>query len=219
MSDNENPVSEGEAKGEVEAKEVESNTEEVVNETVEEQQERQVPLKALEAERRKRQEAEAENRLYQQHLSQPQQPAAPEEDDGDDWVTKKEYRKSVKSELYQTKREILEEAFVQSNPDAYKQINDDLPELIKQKPWVKEVIENAPNRWQRASELVKDLYHKPELVKKSQAAQKVVENAQKPGSPTTVGKSATSSKVDYMRSIRGTPEWDQYRAKLRRGES
>jgi len=93
--------------------------------------------------------------------------------------------------------------------------------LIKQKPWVKEVIENAPNRWQRAWELINDLYmpQQSERIKKNETAQKIVENSQKPGSPTTVGKSHTASTVEYLRSIRGTAEWDEYRAKLRSGQA
>lgn len=215
MTEENTPVSEGEAQDvQVENAEVQEQAQ------PEEKQERQVPLAALEAERRKRQEAEAEKRVYEQHLTQlSQQQQTPQEDDSDDWVTKKEYRQNVAQEMSQFKKETLEEAFVQANPQAYKEVNDYLPELIKQKPWVKDVVENAPNRWQRAHELVNDLYHKPEPIKKSQDAKRIVENAQKPGSPTNVGKSATLNKVEYMRSIRGTADWDQYRAKLRRGEA
>jgi hypothetical protein len=216
MTEENNPVSEGEAQ-DVQGENAEVQTEEQAQ--PEEKQERQVPLAALEAERRKRQEAEAEKRVYEQHLAQISQPQQQQEEDGDDWVTKKEYRQTMDQEMAKRDQKIIEEAFVQAKPEAYKEVNDYLPELIKQKPWVKDVVENAPNRWQRAHELVSDLYHKPEPQKKSQDAQRIVENAQKPGSPTNVGKSATMSKVDYMRSIRGTADWDQYRAKVRRGEA
>jgi len=212
MTENENPASEGEAEG------IEQQPEQE-NQVEQQEEERKIPLAALESERRKRQEAEAQIRVYEQYLNQPKE--KPEEDDADDWITKKEYRQNVQKNINEAKREILEEAFVQSNPDAYKKINDYLPELVKQKPWVKEVIENSGNRWQRAWELLNDLYL-PQQEKKhqqSENAKRIVENSQKPGSPTTVGKSRTASTVDYIRSIRGTSEWDEYRAKLRRGET
>jgi len=210
MTDEQVPVSEGEAQ------EVQPEVE--VQEEQQREQERQVPLSALEAERRKRQEVEAQARLYEQYLAQQQQPQTQEED-GDDLVTKKEYRQTVEQDLNKAKREILEEAFVQGNPSAYQQVNDYLPELIKQKPWVKDVVENAPNRGQRAWELINDVYMPQQQAKqqKSQEAQRSVENTQKPGSPMIAGKSHVGSKVEYLRSIRGTPDWDEYRSKLRKG--
>lgn len=205
MSEVENPVSEGE-----------QQPEETVQEQAapEQQEERTVPLTALEAERKKRQEAETQARLYELYLQQQQQQPQQQEEDGDDILTKNEYRQNISL----AKREILEEAFHSSNPQAVKQIEEYLPELIKQKPWIRDAVENAPNRWQRAWEMVSDFYPKPDSTsQKSNDAQRIVENAQKPGSPTVAGKSAAASKVEYMRSIRGTQEWDEYRSKLRQG--
>jgi len=187
-----------------------------------EQQERTVPLSALEAERRKRQDVEAENRLYQQHLLQSQQKTQQpqEEDDADDLISKRDAMNLVNTHLLKTKQEFMEESFCSSNPEAVRQIEEQLPNLIKAKPWIEDVVKNAPNRWQRAWELVNDLAPKapPSSPQKRQEAQRIIENSQKPGSPAAVGKSATMSKVDYMRSIRGTPQWDEYKEKLMRGE-
>lgn len=220
-SEQDSPVSEDvEQQTEVAEQEVEKVEQEQVQEQNEE--ERKIPLSALEAERRKRQDAEAQNRLYQEYLSQAQQSKQPEEDDSEDLLSKGEFKKNLSKEISSVRREILEEAFVSANPDAAKQIEEQLPNLIQQKPWIKEVIENAPNRWQRSWELVRDLgiTQKQEAPskKKQQEAKRVIENAQKPGSPTTVGKSVVQSKVEYMRSIRNTPEWDEYRQKVMRGE-
>jgi hypothetical protein len=209
MSDVENPVSEGETQPTEAVPEQKEAPEQPV------QEERMVPLTALEAERKKRQEAETQAKLYEQYLQQQQaQPQPAPVEDGDDILTKDEYRQNIS----QAKREILEESFFTSNPEAVKQINEHLPELMKNKPWIKEAVENAPNRWQRAWELVRDFTPQTAPTpQKSQDAQRIVDNAQKPGSPATVGKSATASKVDHMRSMRGTREWDEYRSKLRRG--
>lgn len=181
-------------------------------EVPETKEDRQVPLSALEAERRRRQEAEAENRVYQQLARQPEQ-TKEEDEDEDDWVTKKRYQDDLKN----IRREVSEETFVTTNPDAYRQIKDRLPGLIEKKPWVEEVIKNAPNRWQRAWELLNDLSSKEQQKpqpQRSQDAERIVQNANKPGSPTSIGKSATMSKVEYMRSIRGSEEWDKYRSSL-----
>lgn len=205
-NETEQPVSE------VDGEQVEVETSDVREEVVEEvQEERKVPLSALEAERRRRQEAEAEKRVYEQLASRREQQPQ-EEVDGDEWITRDQHTKTIQ----QAKREILEEAFVNSNPDAYQQIKDKLPGLIETKPWVEDVIKNAPNRWQRAWELIGDLSpgEATKPVKRNQDAERIVQNSKKPGSPTAAVKSATMSSVDYMRSIRGTVEWDKYRNSL-----
>jgi len=214
MTTEENPVSEGEVQPTETVPEQEVAQEQEVQEV---REERTVPLTALEAERRKRQEAEAQARMYEQHLQkQQQQQQSPAEDDGEDVLTKDEYRR----QRDQDRRVTLEEAFYSSNPEAVRQIEEHLPELMKQKPWIKEAVENAPNRWQRAWELVGDFTPKPAPTpQKSQDARRIVDNAQKPGSPAVAGKSATASRVDYMRSIRNSSEWDEYRSKVRRGEA
>ena len=111
---------------------------------------------------------------------------------------------------------MLEETFCEMNPSAVKEINKYLPDLINQKPWIKDVIEKAPNRWSRAWELVKDLGPKPQ----TQAVErKLEENAKKPASPAAVGKAANASKVDLLRSMAGKKEFREYRQKLMRGEA
>lgn len=186
---------------------------------------RQVPLEALEAERRKRQDAEAQARLYQElakraEEAQKQNPAEeePSEDD-EEYVNrgdlKRFHQKLTKDELAALKRDIAEETFKDSRPEAIKAINSHLKEILERKPWLADSIERAPNRYARAYEIVQDFM--PQVTssrEKATEAKKIVENAQKPGSPIGVGKSQQLSGADYLKSIAGTKEFSDYRKQL-----
>jgi hypothetical protein len=50
-------------------------------------------------------------------------------------------------------------------------------------------------------------------------AQRIVENARKPGSPVEHGKSAQPTGSEYLKSIQGKPEFREYRQKVLRGEA
>lgn len=184
---------------------------------------RQVPLEALEAERRKRQDAEAQIRLYQDIARQKEAEAknAPEENSEDDeeLVSRKElkqfHQKLTKEELTDLKREISEETFKDMQPEAIKLINTHLKEIIEKKPWLADSIANAPNRYARAFEIVGD--YMPQVVatkKQATDVKKIIENAQKPGSPVATGKAQQLSGADYLKSIAGTKEFRNYRKKL-----
>jgi chromatin segregation and condensation protein Rec8/ScpA/Scc1 (kleisin family) len=96
---------------------------------------RMVPLEALEAERTKRQDLESQNRALQEFMLKSKQPE-PEEDDGDDddFITKAEMTRRLQTATFSQKREILEEAFCQSRPDAVEMINQNLEQIIKTHP-------------------------------------------------------------------------------------
>lgn len=183
---------------------------------------RTVPLEALEAERRKRQELEFQMKALQQSQSKPQQE---EDEDDDELMTRAEYKRRRKQDDFAAKREFLEEAFCQSNPQAIELINTHLEEVIKRKPWLAQTIETAPNRFARAYEIVQD--YAPIVQKKMAPTQKlsdpkveakrIVENSQKPGNPATIAKSANTSNSDYLRSIAGKPEFREYRKKMLAG--
>lgn len=208
-------------------------SEETVDTGASEQQEveqtaRQVPLEALEAERRKRQEIEAQNRILQDYAMryqelQAQAKAQPQEDDGEDLVNKRELKQSLekltKQELAELKREIAEETFKEVNPEAIRQINTHLKEILERKPWLAQSIQDAPNRYSRAYEIVQD-YAPVVAAKKAVVndAQRIVENSKKPGSPTAIGKAAQLNNSDYLRSIGGTKEFREYRQKLLQGK-
>lgn len=183
-----------------------------------------VPLEALEAERRKRQDLEAHNRAMQDMMLQKRAPDPVEEDDEDDeeFITKAELKRRIKDATFGNKREVLEESFCTSNPQAVELITTHLENIIKRKPWLAQTIDSAPNRYARAYEIVQDYMPKEtkEMTSASRFstpqadAKRIVENAQKPGSPATIAKGSNSSNVDYLRSIAGKPEFREYRRKM-----
>jgi hypothetical protein len=194
-----------------------------------EEQVRQVPLTALEAERHKRQEVEVHNRLLQDYvtrLQQKQEDVKERVDDSNDDETLvnkrelKQFREKLTSEEFATmKREIAEETFKEVNPEAIKQINTHLKEILERKPWLAKSIEDAPNRYSRAYEIVQD--YSPALAKKkTQAndAQRIIENSKKPGNPATVGKPSNLTGTDYLKSIAGTKDFNDYRKKVLQGQ-
>lgn len=196
---------------------------------VAEQTERQVPLSALEAERQKRQERDEENRYLRElanqqksQLEQMQQKAKPQEDNEEDLVNKRDLEqfkdRLSKEDLVQMKRDIAEETFKDANPEAIRQINMHLKEILERKPWLADTIERAPNRYSRAFEIVQD-YAPAIAAKQSKAddAKRIVENSKKPGNPTTIGKPVNMSNGDYLKSMRGKKEFKEYRKQLLQG--
>lgn len=172
---------------------------------------KQVPLEALESERARRQEAEAELRMYKRSAAKDDDDDE-DDDDPDDIVTNGKLTKKQQ----EFKREVLEQSFCDSNPEHVKYINENLPSLIKSKPWVEDVVKSAPNRWARAYELLRDL--SPKQANLTQA-KRLEENARKPASPAAVGKSAQHSKAELLKSMAGKKEFREYRAQLLRGET
>jgi hypothetical protein len=196
---------------------------------VAEQSERQVPLSALEAERQKRQEREEENRYLRElamqqkaQLEAVQSPNKTQEDNDEDLVNKRDLKQFKdrlgKEDFAQMKREISEDTFKEANPEAIRQINMHLKEILERKPWLADTIERAPNRYSRAYEIVQD--YAPAIVakqNKAEDAKRIVENSKKPGSPATVGKPTNMSEGDYLRSMRGKKEFNDYRRQLLQG--
>lgn len=197
---------------------------------VSEQAERQVPLSALEAERQKRKEREEENRYLRElamqqkaQLESVQQKAKPQDEGDEDLVNKRDLKqfkeRLSKEEFAQMKREIAEETFKDANPEAIRQIDMHLEEILKTRPWLADTINQAPNRYSRAYEIVRDFAPVIQAKQnKAEDAKRIVENSKKPGNPATVGKPANMSPGDYMLSLRGkSKEFREYREQLRRG--
>lgn len=185
-----------------------------------------VPLKALQAERQKRQDLEAKAQLaeakaqqYEQHFMQLQasKVAEPEEDPSA-LVEKGALREMTEA----TKREIYETIFLDTQPEAVQKINKYLKSILEKKPWLASTIDNAPNRYARAHEIVNDYLHLVETpigaVKSSVTdGQRIVQNASKPRSPVETGKSAQPTNMEYLKSIQGKKEFREYRQKMRQG--
>jgi hypothetical protein len=180
------------------------------------EEQKMVPLAALQAERRKRQELETRARVYEELMSKkPQEPE--EEEDPEALVTKSTF----KEEKALTKREILEQVYQDMNPEAVQKINTYLKPILDKKPWLADSVDSAVNRLARAAEIVDDYMHLLEDKPKTKAAsdaKRIVENSQKPRSPVEIGKSAQLSGVEYLKSIQGKKEFREYRQKMLRGE-
>lgn len=181
-----------------------------------------VPLAALQAERRKRQEFESRAKVYEDLLAKKNVPTeeVEEEEDPEALVTKS----SFKEEKALTKREILEQVYQDMNPGNVQKINTYLKPILDKKPWLAQTIDGAQNRLARANEIVDDYMHLVEDKPKAKTnavseAQRIVQNSQKPRSPTEVGKSAQPSGTEYLKSIQGKKEFREYRQKVLRGEA
>lgn len=188
----------------------------------EHQEQKMVPLTALQAERRKRQELEAKVQVYDELVrANQQQKQEPEEEENPNELVEK---KTLKETTATTKREILETLYQDMNPEAVQKINKYLKPILEKKPWLASTVETAQNRYARAYEIVQDYIHLVEekpLVKQSNNsdAQRIVQNSQKPRSPVEIGKSARPEGPEYLKSIQGKKEFREYRQKVLRGEA
>jgi hypothetical protein len=187
----------------------------------ENQEQKMVPLAALQAERRKRQELEAKAQVYQEMMRAKEEAVVPQEAEDPNALVEKHVLNQTTAT---TKREILETLYQDMNPEAVQQINTYLGPILEKKPWLASSVDTAQNRYARAYEIVQDYMHlvqeKPKVKQSSNTdAQRIVQNAQKPRSPTEVGKSARPEGMEYLKSVQGKKEFREYRQKVLRGEA
>lgn len=193
------------------AEQVEAPQEEHVQQEAPPEEPKQVPLKALEEERRKRQDEarrakEAEERYWrlQEQLEAAKKSQEPEEDE-----YTREMKQYVQSVVAQNTRTALEKQYLAQNPQCYDAIQNKLPSILEKKPWLAAGIQNAENRYQAAMEIINDFSPKDE----SQARKRLEENAKKPGNPAQSGK---NSNLNHLEALKGMSrkEFSEYRAKL-----
>jgi len=187
----------------------------------EQQEQKMVPLAALQAERRKRQDLEAQRQVYEELMRSRDVDTVKEEDDDPNALVEKQH---LRENTAHTKREILETLYQDMNPDAVQKINKYLKPILEKKPWLANSVDTAQNRYARAYEIVQDYLHLVEekpSIRQSQNTdgQRIVQNAQKPRSPAEVGKSARPEGMEYLKSIQGKKEFREYRQKVLRGET
>ena len=131
-------------------------------------------------------------------------------------------RSSYKQDRALSKREILEQVYQDMNPKAVQKINTYLKPILDKKPWLAATLDNAQNRLSRANEIVDDYMHlideRPRSSTAVTDARRMVDNANKPRSPSETGKSAQPSGTEYLKSIQGKKEFREYRQKVLRGE-
>lgn len=194
-------------------------SEQPVDQQEQQEEQKMVPLAALEAERKKRQDSEAKAQLYQDFLMRGKEDEKEEVEDPNAIVEKKDLQQNTQT----TKREILETLYQDMNPEAVRKIDKYLKPILEKKPWLAASVDTALNRYARAYEIVNDYIHLVEAPAVNKAktmdGQRIVQNAQKPRSPAEVGKSAQPSGTDYLKSIQGKKEFREYRTKILRGEA
>jgi hypothetical protein len=187
----------------------------------EEVEQKMVPLTALEAERRKRQDAEAKAQVYQEFLMKHEaKQEQPEETEDPNALVEKHVLKETTAA---SERRILETLYQDMNPKAVLEINTYLKPILEKKPWLAQSVDTAQNRYARAYEIVQDYKHlveaKPQGRSNSQDGQRIIQNANKPRSPAEIGKSARPDGAEYLKSIQGKKEFREYREKVLRGEA
>ena len=174
-----------------------------------------VPVTALQAERRERQQLQEQNKMLQDHMSliqanQTTQSAPVDEYAGmsdDDVLTVGEAKKFMGNiqKSYQTS---VEELRVQQKYRDYNEVvTKYLPEVVQKNPALKATLKNDPNKYELAYYLAKqsDSYrtsHKE--AKKSAEAKRIVENGQRAGSLSAVGSTSSSSQVSNMKNMSDT---------------
>jgi len=190
-------------------------------------QQKMVPLAALQDERRKRQELEtkaerleARSQAYEELIRAKDSKEEVEEEDPNGIVE----RKDLHANTAHTKRDILETLYQDMNPEAVQKINKYLKLILEKKPWLASSVDTAQNRYARAYEIVGDYMHlvdeKIEVKRSSnQDGKRIIENSRKPRSPMDVGNSARPEGMEYLKSIQGKKEFREYRQKLRQGDA
>jgi len=169
------------------------------------QEERNVPLDALQAERNERQKLQDEVQMMRNHLallqsnsSQPQK-AKDEFDDmsEDDVITVRELKKALGEKEKQFNMTIQELKMTQKYPDYQQVITQYLPEVIKQNPSLASTLQHSQD-YELAYYLAKnsDSYKKEyKKTKKSAEAERIVQNANRAGSLSSVGQTTPMSEA------------------------
>ena len=175
----------------------------------EQQREEQVPLSALQKERRKRQEIEHELKWHKEQMMarKPEPETEPDES---------LYETATKEDLGKFKQQVLREVqetnWIKSNPDKAADINDRLPEFLKQRPNLASAIEAAQNRYEEAWELMDKLTPRQKVALKQVAARKDA-----PGNPAGIPKAAALNETINFSQMSDTEfnAWRQAQRKRR----
>jgi hypothetical protein len=183
------------------------------------QEPQMVPVTALQAERRERQQLQENLKLLQDHVSLLQAQQHPKQAEADplsslsdnDVLTVGEAKKFIQNFSREQKLAVEELKISQANPDYNEVVKKYLPDVLKNDPELKDVIMNAPNPYKAAYHLAKrsDAYLQDQRVsQRSPEAQKAVQNLARPGNLSAVGHGSagvpgtsykTMSDADFMK--------------------
>lgn len=172
---------------------------EIVNH--ESEQERQVPLMALESERSKRQQLEEENRMMKDHFAllqsnnrqAPPQPSRDEFDglDDSDVLTVADFKKLSSKMANQFNMTLEEVKMSQKNPDYQEVISKYLPEVLNQNPSLKASLQKSQD-YDLAYYLAKNSESYKAQHKKSKVnadAERIIKNSSQAGTLSSMGSS------------------------------
>jgi len=168
---------------------------EMAQESSQEREEKQVPLSALQKERKKRQDLELQIEWERQQRQQSYQPQQPQEED------LSRYESATKEDLNRVQHEAIrvveEKMWVRSNPEKYERLNEQLPEFLKQRPHLAQAINASPNRYEEAYLLMDAL--SPREQKQLKVATQAAPKREAPNAPTSIPKAAgINQTVDVM---------------------
>ena len=171
-----------------------------------------VPVTALQAERRERQQLQEQMKMLQDHVSlmqANQQQAAPKQDEysglsDDDVLTVGEAKKYI-GKMQESYQSSVEELRVQQKYADYNEVvTKYLPDVVAKNPTLKTTLQNDPNRYELAYFLAKqsDSFRDTNReVKKSADAQRIVDNGQRPGSLSAIGGTSPQSQVSNIKNM------------------
>lgn len=159
--------------------------------------EKNVPLFALQKERKKAQEERQRREEVEKLLAYERQQRMqdkPQEEDTSMYETVT--RQELKGSNAEVVRHVVESLWVKDNPEKYEKVNEHLPNFLKQRPHLAIALKQAPNRYEEAYILMEALSPKEKKILTKPAAK---EARQSPGSPSGVPKGAALNEtVDVM---------------------
>lgn len=190
---------------------VQSDT--VQEQSVQQHEEQQVPLSALQAERRERQQLQENMKLMQDHMAllqaNNQNKAKDKESEfngltDNDVLTVGEAKKFMQDFSRKQELAVEELRMSQANHDYDEVVRKYLPEVLKTDPDLKDVIMNAPNPYKIAYHLAKrsDSYLKDQSnSSRSPEAKQAVQNLNRPGNLSSVGSTSASSQASQYKNM------------------
>lgn len=178
-----------------------------------EDQGRRVPLDALQAERAERQRLQDELRMIKDNMSlmmaqqqQRQQPAPKDEFEGvskDDVLTYGDLEKILSKKEQQYQMNIQELRMTQKYPDYQEVVTKYLPDVLKQNPGLRQTLQQS-NDYELAYYLAKnsDSYKgASKSAKKNADAERIVQNANRAGSLSSVGQNSPINEAKRYRDM------------------
>lgn len=178
-------------------------------------EDRQVPLDALQAERAERQRLQDELQLVKDNMqlmmaqqrSQHHEQSRPQNDfDGltdDDVLTVGEFKKVFQQKERQYQMSIEELRMTQRHPDYQQVVTQYLPEVLKNNPSLRNTLEQTGD-YELAYYLAKNsegYKSSTKKAKKNADAERIVENAQRAGSLSSVGQTSPINEAKRYRDM------------------